>query len=251
MSRVFLDPEGKAAEAPFKTRPHPSIAGVRLGVGKFYDWYQCCGCGEFVHDKQDAGRWTQGGVWCALCSQSGRGAGQGGQPAAIESKAPPAYADATFETLMPTKLRKFLSGWPEKRPFVVLVGIQGSGKTRATWALEKRACKAGCRTRVEDCQTLRGRWLSGGIDNRERINEGLATCRWLILDGFSDAGATEGWNEAMQTLLSRRWSFQLATLITVMHARAELQHLLGSAVFSRLAQYEWDVLPDRDWRAAR
>lgn len=223
--------------------------GIVLGRGEHLRWYRCNGCNEWVNGDEDSGRWkaTQPcGVWCARCYADGRMGQTSQSKGQIESKAPLAYAHATFEALTPAA-QKFLKDWPDKKPFVVVAGIPGSGKTYAGWAIEKRACLHGRRIRVESARGIRSYWATH-LEYRERIEAGLGTCRYLLLDGLTDSTATDGWAQLIQGVMDARWNAKLPTLITTMDEPHTIEKSWGVHILSRLRQYHWLKLPDKDQR---
>lgn len=231
-------------------REDPTYPGIVLGTLEHYRWYQCNGCSEWVNGDEDAGRWKSSqpcGVWCQRCVADGR-MGQAGAPlkGILESKAPNGYAHATFEALTPAA-QKFLKDWPDKKPFVVIAGIPGSGKTFACWGIEKRQCLMGRRVRVESARGVRGYWAAH-MDRREVIERGLSTCRYLVLDGLTDSTATDGWAQLIQGVMDARYAEKLPTLITTMDEPHTIEAAWGAHILSRLKQYHWLRLPNVDKR---
>lgn len=230
----------------------PLYPGIVLGSGEYYRWYRCNGCDEWVNGDEDAGRWKASqpcGIWCQRCYLDGRmGQATTARGGIIESKAPVAYAHATFESLTPAA-QKFLKDWPDKKPFVVVAGIPGSGKTFATWAIEKRLCLIGRRIRVESARQVRGYWATH-LERRELIEHGLSTCRYLVLDGLTDSTATDGWAQLVQGVMDARYNDKLPTLITTMDEPHTIERDWGIHILSRLRQYHWIKLPNTDHRPA-
>lgn len=205
---------------------------------------RCAGCGLYSHGCY----FTSSGVAvCSECHALGGSIHTLKPGTILDSKVPPAYGAATFETLKPA-LKKFLKTWPDGQPFVVIGGIPGSGKTFACWAIEKRMCMQGRRARYENCLALRQRW-SMQPHMREKIEEGLKTSRLLLLDGLTDGAATDGWAQTMQGVLDARWEEKRPTLITTMDRPEKIQLDWGAHIKSRLGQYMWIYLPNHDLRA--
>lgn len=234
------------------TRTDETYPNIVRGAGEFYRWYQCNGCSEMVCADVDPGRWTWrdgGGVWCANCNREGR-AGKIAlkRQGPLPSKAPPNYAHATLEQVTPKALGTFLRKWPHKIPFIILGGIQGSGKTYTAWAVEKECCLNRCLVRVENGQRLRQYWSGMMHDRRPGLLAALAECRYLILDALTDGEASEGWAQAVQGLLDLRFENARPTLITSMHDQTDIGQLWGNAIRSRLTQYKWAKLPPVDKR---
>lgn len=232
------------------TRTDETYPNIVLGSGEFYRWYQCNGCAEMVDSDVDPGRWTWrdgGGVWCRDCNRTGKAGKISLKPTGpLPSKAPAAYAHATLEQV-PPKIRTFLRKWP-RVPFVLVGGIAGSGKTYTSWAVEKECCLHRIQARVENGQRIRGVWSGMMHERRGVLLMALSECRYLILDALTDGDATEGWVQAVQEILDRRFEAARPTLITTMHDPDAIRTMWGTAIMSRLSQYQWVKLPSIDRR---
>ena len=234
------------------TRTDETYPNIVRGCGEFYRWYKCNSCAEMVDSDVDPGRWTWrdgGGVWCANCKREGRaGKVSMKRDGPLPSKAPKAYAHATLENVTPKTLGTFLRKWPHKIPFIILGGIQGSGKTYTAWAVEKECCLNRCLVRVENGLRIRNLWAGMMHERRAGLVKALCECRYLILDALTDGDATEGWTQVVQEIMDRRFENARPTLITSMHDEVAIGRNWGNAIRSRLTQYKWPILPSIDRR---
>jgi len=221
--------------------------GQTMGTGAHYDWYLCDQCKEWVHIKDDPGRWTPSKVYCGHCTEGyssvtlkfkkGRGP--------ILSLAPAAYAFASLMHFPEQIVTKALT-WTRRYLFVGIMGDVGRGKTHLAWAIEKEFAGRGLRIKFLEASEAKLKWYSS-FDRQDILKAWMIT-PYLIIDDFTRAAATEGWSAALTDVLDFRTSNSKPTLLTTMSSGEEVERLFGRPLRSRLAYFNWIILKGPDLR---
>lgn len=244
----------------------PNPAARYLG-----EFYLCPLCKQFVEKLVDPGRWTVEGVvaGCLRClpnlkDYTGKRSRRQTKGAPIEIHVDPEYVDAEIEQ-HPPRVAKLMRLWPDKQPFMLLVGIPGCGKTHALNAIRKDLAREGRRAEVLSCVLDRRHWLHSGL-RRDEIERKWMDAAFLIIDGITDGHSTEGWAGLIEAILEKRKA-KLPTLVTLTRGGAlrkledavltgdaktqvgaEVEASFGASVKSRLRMYKWVHLPRVDRR---
>lgn len=171
--------------------------------------------------------------------------------AAIEVVIPEEYADASIEHI-PAKQRQVLRQWPKTKSFMVIGGIPGSGKTRATWAYVKAGAQKGHRVLRLDALNAQSAW-SGALNpsSRKRIQDTWMSAAYLILDDLSGCNPTDAWTKLIHEVLQTRLIGKKPTLITSAAGPEALRKAYNEAIHGRMTEFEWVYLPSTDWRTVK
>jgi len=214
-----------------------------------HSYVQCCCCQEWVTDWFEQ-RQIQGidgmGRWhCRKCFVEKRKPTLGLDAEKPQLQMPPEYITASLADL-PGPKRQPIYAWPNKPVQLLILGCEGSGKTRLCWAFKKilYGKKMGCL--YVYAPDARSEW-STSLYRRE-LEKKWATAERLILDGVSSCSKTDAWTERLEILLSLRLQENKPTIITSTARPDQLENLYTREVCSRLSQFAAVELPAKDWR---
>ena len=163
---------------------------------------------------------------------------------------PAEYADASLNELKPAQ-RSVLGQWGRKYKFIVVFGNPGSGKTRVSWAFQKKFIQEKRPFVCLDAPIAQRGW-SSCLQHPERAKLELQweNHPYLILDDLSACQPSDAWIRVVHIMIDRRRLAQRPTIITTAADAIELQNKYGEAIHSRLNEFEWVKLPGKDWRLA-
>jgi len=216
--------------------------------------FLCPGCGEFVNVHAEGIRANERGhYYCKKCGNeivdnyAKAQVGEGTVGAPIEIEVPAEYMTASILQYS-GKNQSALSSWPKKRPLMGILGIPGSGKSNAIWAIAKNLATRGQRATIMIASEERRRWYQTKEDKRGKIEESWMRAIWLLIDDISAPPASDGWQAVMHDLLTVRKRHLRPTVVTTAAKGEELEEKYGAAIRSRLSSFEWLQLADKDWR---
>lgn len=166
---------------------------------------------------------------------------------------PERYRGSTFETFdaMPGKdeARARALAW-DGTASVVLCGLWGVGKTHLACAMALSQIRKNRPVRFEDVKgfldELKARF---GTDQVQPYYERVADFPGVLV--LDDLGAEQDgeWAEAqLRSLLNRRYSRRLTTVITTNLGHTAITNRIGGAVASRLSEWHWIVVEGVDVR---
>lgn len=212
------------------------------GKGDARPHFACLRCGDY-YQAVDCAFDGHGNAVCLKCREN--------VPvvkAALKITVPSAYAFADLNQIKPADRRNMIASWPEKNKFMVIVGVIGSGKTHTAWALIKHLGQQGRAVRFIDCKEARQEYVSALNEQRHFLLNSWANSPCLILDSIADVPASDGWKQAVFTLLDRRWNQQKPTLVITKAGGAEFEAIYGADLRSRMNQYRVVLMDDVDRR---
>lgn len=190
---------------------------------------------------------NESGYFCTACMKRAVPVNPNAPRAPVLVDIPLEYADAEFGDLQKSAAES-LRKWP-KNMFIVIQGSNGVGKTRACWAIVRSLALKSVRVSMLSCRELRARWAAAF--DRRQVETTVSQTRFLILDDFSGAAATDGWKEFCEELLDQRLNRHLPTIINAHSSAQALQAKFGDAIASRLNRFERVSIGGTDRRTPR
>lgn len=180
--------------------------------------------------------------------------------AVLAANVPRGYRTAAISD-MDRRVRVEVTAWlrdhfadPEAYPWLLLAGLTGRGKSHLGWAVLKTVVR-----QAAD----RGRHPVFRFVNQESFNDELRIkpdnshayalrkyldADWLYFDDIGAGRPTEFNTEGTLTVINHRYENRLPGIYTSNLGKSELTELMGSRVYSRLAESARIVIDGPDWR---
>lgn len=143
---------------------------------------------------------------------------------------PPEYMSASPVDLG-KGCRDVVMQWPAK-PFIMLTGECGRGKTHAMWVVAKNVSEKGQTVKVHYAPSMRATWIAE--ERKDQLESAWTKLPLLMIDDLTSAAATDGWLECIRSILNSRIERHLPTFITSSSGVQDIAKTFGSAFASRL-----------------
>lgn len=227
------------------------VGGKRLGTGEWYHWAQCDVCDHWFDLHLSTHRESEH-IQCGECSrglQFGRTFGKGseGNLADFPLDIPTEYMQCSLDGF-PKPFVSKVRNWPVRTPFIAVAGQTGRGKTWASYA-RGREVVANKRAVIAIYEpNARSEWIGLMNDARARLTGYWKKAPTLIVDDLGHADASNGWQGAIDEVISHRITYHKATLINTKLNGNDLKAKYGPSLGSRLSgHFIWAFLggPDR------